>query len=586
MRRINFPFWAHKVLPLVYDDSLSYYEILLKLFAKINEIIDNNNLLEEYIGKFIPTLAGEWDSTRTYDPLTIVTYNGNTYIATKEVPAGTTPDNTEYWNMIDYSGGGGGGGSLADYGILTPDEFTGTDTDKLEQAVTECANGGVICLNREYVLDDDWVIDHLSSRQEDFIHIIGLGKNASINLNGHNIVGSQQAGEVFGSNSVGGIFWQDVNFKGTANQNGFITDRLIRMFFTGCHFYGMNNAFFGNDSFTFNAVTRQGYAQSYYFAQCYFGCLKTGAFNVFRVFDVHFTNCVFEYDNSGINVRHAIEGLYVESCLMENILGVPAIRVATAGGCYNFTVAETYFEDNVVSVDLGNMNYFCTASIENCMCSINRQGQIFIHMPRDLEDKYGISNELKPTLKITGNCILNAGSYDGTNALYFDLFRPDGSIWSYYLTGLLFENNNFELTNSNASMEQIYTLNYRPINKAYTRKDTLSFVGLFNSAGSGTLTAPASFPPSISSDALTIYSLKSTLTGQDICVDSEGNSVDPNTWYSVQVNASGNATLAVRRDSQGEPIPDRTLMAQRAGNVPFSVLVNWNWTLATAPGRS
>ena len=33
-------YWAHKILPLVYDDSLSYYEVLAKVCAKINEVID------------------------------------------------------------------------------------------------------------------------------------------------------------------------------------------------------------------------------------------------------------------------------------------------------------------------------------------------------------------------------------------------------------------------------------------------------------------------------------------------------------------------------------------------------------------
>ena len=32
-------FWCYKVLPLVYDDSLSYYEVLCKLVAKVNDII-------------------------------------------------------------------------------------------------------------------------------------------------------------------------------------------------------------------------------------------------------------------------------------------------------------------------------------------------------------------------------------------------------------------------------------------------------------------------------------------------------------------------------------------------------------------
>ena len=32
-------FWSQKVLPLVYDDSLSYYEVLGKMVSKINELI-------------------------------------------------------------------------------------------------------------------------------------------------------------------------------------------------------------------------------------------------------------------------------------------------------------------------------------------------------------------------------------------------------------------------------------------------------------------------------------------------------------------------------------------------------------------
>lgn len=33
-------YWCYKVLPLVYDDSLSYYEQLCKVVGKLNEIID------------------------------------------------------------------------------------------------------------------------------------------------------------------------------------------------------------------------------------------------------------------------------------------------------------------------------------------------------------------------------------------------------------------------------------------------------------------------------------------------------------------------------------------------------------------
>lgn len=38
----NFKFWCQKVLPLVYDDSLSYYEVLCKVVDYINKLIDSD----------------------------------------------------------------------------------------------------------------------------------------------------------------------------------------------------------------------------------------------------------------------------------------------------------------------------------------------------------------------------------------------------------------------------------------------------------------------------------------------------------------------------------------------------------------
>ena len=39
----NFRFWCQKILPAVYDDSLSYYEVLCKFLEKLNEVIDKYN---------------------------------------------------------------------------------------------------------------------------------------------------------------------------------------------------------------------------------------------------------------------------------------------------------------------------------------------------------------------------------------------------------------------------------------------------------------------------------------------------------------------------------------------------------------
>ena len=45
----HFRFWCQKVLPLVYDDSLSYYEVLCKVVTYINQIIDSENQIIENV---------------------------------------------------------------------------------------------------------------------------------------------------------------------------------------------------------------------------------------------------------------------------------------------------------------------------------------------------------------------------------------------------------------------------------------------------------------------------------------------------------------------------------------------------------
>lgn len=45
----KFRFFCQKILPLVYDDSLSYYETLCKINNKLNEVIDKTNEIQEAI---------------------------------------------------------------------------------------------------------------------------------------------------------------------------------------------------------------------------------------------------------------------------------------------------------------------------------------------------------------------------------------------------------------------------------------------------------------------------------------------------------------------------------------------------------
>lgn len=44
-------FWCYKVLPLVYDDSLSYYELLCKVVSKLNELIEKYASFEDVVAE-------------------------------------------------------------------------------------------------------------------------------------------------------------------------------------------------------------------------------------------------------------------------------------------------------------------------------------------------------------------------------------------------------------------------------------------------------------------------------------------------------------------------------------------------------
>ena len=54
--------------------------------------------MSRYIGaRYVPILAGEWDNTNEYEPLTIVQYQGDSYTSKMYVPTGVAITNTQYW---------------------------------------------------------------------------------------------------------------------------------------------------------------------------------------------------------------------------------------------------------------------------------------------------------------------------------------------------------------------------------------------------------------------------------------------------------------------------------------------------------
>ena len=57
-----FRFWCYKVLPLTYDNSLSYYEVLCKVVEYINDLIDQDKIFGEELDRLKEdlTVVQEW----------------------------------------------------------------------------------------------------------------------------------------------------------------------------------------------------------------------------------------------------------------------------------------------------------------------------------------------------------------------------------------------------------------------------------------------------------------------------------------------------------------------------------------------
>ncbi len=64
----HFKFWCNIVLPLVYDDSLSYYELLCKVVHYINDLIDQDKIFGQEITEIKAEIAEIEKALKGFDP--------------------------------------------------------------------------------------------------------------------------------------------------------------------------------------------------------------------------------------------------------------------------------------------------------------------------------------------------------------------------------------------------------------------------------------------------------------------------------------------------------------------------------------
>ena len=78
-------FWCQHVLPLVYDDSLSYYEALCKISSKVNEVIARTNEVTDEWAKLQTWINSELEKY-SQNFINALFESGKLGIATKYYP--------------------------------------------------------------------------------------------------------------------------------------------------------------------------------------------------------------------------------------------------------------------------------------------------------------------------------------------------------------------------------------------------------------------------------------------------------------------------------------------------------------------
>ena len=107
--------WCQKIIPLVYDDSLSYYENICKAMQKLNEVITNTNMIPDMIKQEVQDFINSGQIEEMIEEM-LTGYLQRIVVNVVVPPQGITPakgngnDDTEtFQQCIDYLTENGGG---------------------------------------------------------------------------------------------------------------------------------------------------------------------------------------------------------------------------------------------------------------------------------------------------------------------------------------------------------------------------------------------------------------------------------------------------------------------------------------------
>lgn len=156
-----FRFWCQKVLPLVYDDSLSYYELLCKVVNYLNDVIADSDAMKTNIGNLLVAYNELQEYVNTYfESLDVQEAINNKLDAMAESGALAEIINQNLLATIQ-----------ADVQLLEQTKRNKTDTDyvgmaQLTQEVKEALTGGSTAVVGENAVATANLVDHSVTRDK------------------------------------------------------------------------------------------------------------------------------------------------------------------------------------------------------------------------------------------------------------------------------------------------------------------------------------------------------------------------------------------------------------------------------------
>lgn len=176
-------YWSYKILPLVYDESLSYMETQAKVIAALNTLIENNNKIPDFIKEQFAAFI-ESDEMRTM----IATLVTSLILNVKFPPEGITPargngmtDDTEaIQGCIDFADANGGGAVYIPYGTYFTRPLTmkenvtlyGDSADATRLLLKSGANAPMITAHCDNVRFYDICLDGNITNQINRVNVI------------------------------------------------------------------------------------------------------------------------------------------------------------------------------------------------------------------------------------------------------------------------------------------------------------------------------------------------------------------------------------------------------------------------------